>query len=158
MSDKPSRIVVRHSMPGTAEDVWIALQDQARWVPVVDDVLGVEVLTGDDALAGDVATREVSWQVWLKGFELRWQETQQLDSGAMRLAFQQSEGMFATYGGHYQVTSNGDGAEVELHLDVATGMPFLDAIIDPVISDAFAALAHELLLGVERLALVTQPA
>ena len=158
VSEKASVVVVRHSIPAPAADVWAAVEDQAGWVATVDDVLGVEVLSVDRELGGEPVERVVSWRVWLKGFELRWQETQQLDWQAKRLDFQQIEGMFATYAGYYQVTARGDTTDVELCLQIGTGMPYLAGIIDPVITHAFDAFAHELLRGLERVSPLPQPA
>ncbi len=158
MSEEVPCVVVRHLTPTPAANVWAVLKDQGCLVSQVEDVRGIEVLSVDRVLSGDPVERVVSWWVWLKGFELRWQEKQQLDCQRRRLDFQQTQGMFATYGGFWQVTSSGDGAVVELHLEIDTGMPYLAGFIDPVISNAFKELAHELLYGLEQLSVHSQPA
>jgi ribosome-associated toxin RatA of RatAB toxin-antitoxin module len=144
-------IIASRSISAPPEAVWATVQNQTSFVSEVDDVHEVEILSTD--LISDKTERVVRWCVWLKGFEIRWQEHQKLDSTARRLEFRQIEGIFNIYAGAWQVLTQGNGVIVELHIRVATGIPYLAEFIDPVIASAFETLAENILRGIERLSL-----
>jgi hypothetical protein len=145
-------IAISHSIAAPPEAVWAAVQNQASFVLEVDDVREV-VLAADWISNPQKIERVVSWRVWLKGFELKWQEHQTLDGEAWRLEFQQFKGIFSTYSGSWQVVSEDNKTAAEFHLCVGTGIPYLAEFIDPVIEKAFEALACKILNGIERLSL-----
>ena len=153
MNGEAKTIAISHSIAAPPEAVWATVQNQASFVSEVDDVREVEVLVADWISNLHKIERVVSWRVWLKGFELKWQEHQKLDGEAWRLEFQQIEGIFSTYNGSWQVVSEGNKAVAEFHLCVGTGIPYLTEFIDPVIEKAFEALARKILNGIERLSL-----
>ena len=150
MNGEARTIVVSRSIAAPPEAVWAAVQDQAGFVADVDDVRAVEVLAADRISSPDRTERVVSWRVWLKGFELTWQVHQKLDDEARRLEFEQIEGIFSTYHGFWQVVSEGDKAVAQLQLCVGTGIPYLAEFLDPVMANAFEALARKMLHGIER--------
>lgn len=150
MNGEARTIVVSRSIAAPPEAVWAAVQDQAGFVADVDDVRAVEVAAADRISSPDRTERVVSWRVWLKGFELTWQVHQKLDGEARRLEFEQIEGIFSTYHGFWQVVSEGDKAVAQLHLCVGTGIPYLAEFLDPVMANAFEALARKMLQGIER--------
>jgi hypothetical protein len=154
VSGEAKTIVISHSIAAPPEAVWVAIQNQTSLASEVDDVREVKVFAADQIPSLGKTERIVSWWVWLKGFELKWQEYQKLDGEAWRLEFQQIEGIFSTYHGFWQVVSDGNKAVAELHLCVGTGMPHLSEFLDPVIANAVEALACKILHGVERLSLV----
>ncbi|MFI6996283.1 SRPBCC family protein [Nocardia sp. NPDC050175] len=138
-------ITIHQIIAAPVEDVWDALQVQSWLVREVDDIRDMRELNVDRSPGGEIAERLVSWQVWLKGFELGWQEQQQLDPRAHRIDFRQTEGMFAVYTGSCGVRAHADGSVVELHLNIETGIPYLAGIVDPVLAAAFSDLAQECL-------------
>lgn len=153
MNGEAKTIVTSRSIAAPPESVWTAVQNQASFVCEVDDIHEVDVLPAKRISNPDKIERVVNWRVWLKGFELKWQELQRLDDAAWRLEFQQIEGIFSTYNGFWQVISVGNRAVAEFHLRVGTGTPYLAEFLDPVIANAFEALACKILLGIERLSL-----
>ena len=143
-------IVLKHAIAAASDTVWAALLDPARCFHDIPDVRVLEIVENQDQ------RKLLKWSVWLKGFELPWQEEQQIDPARRRIEFAQSQGMFACYRGHWQIgASNGAGTEVELALEVETGMPHLGQFIDPVLADAYAEMGRQLLRGVERAALAS---
>jgi ribosome-associated toxin RatA of RatAB toxin-antitoxin module len=153
MTGEALNFVVRQSIAASAKNVWAALQQQRGLVSEVEDVREIEVLSIDPVANTSCVKRIVRWRIWLKGFELVWQEEQKIDSQRRRLDFKQIEGMFAVYTGFWQVISEGDQTITELHFNLDSGMPYVKRFIDPVIANALKAFAHELLHGLERLSI-----
>lgn len=58
--------------------------------------------------------------------------------------------MFRIYRGNWQIYAREQGqAEVALRIELDTGLPYLDHFVNPVLADAFQAMAQELLDGLE---------
>ncbi|NVE01776.1 SRPBCC family protein [Massilia sp. BJB1822] len=139
MTTGVANTVIRQSIPVSPQGLWGALVDLQRMAKTVPDVRHIAVAPGADA-----SRRLVDWTVWLKGFELQWQEAQVLDARAMRLEFHQSQGMFAHYQGSWQVREQGQGSELEIRIEFDSGLPHLSQYVNPVLAEAFEGLAREL--------------
>lgn len=131
--------VIRHTIAASPAGVWGALVDLKRMAAGVPDVRSIGISVGSNS-----ASRLVDWSVWLKGFELQWQEEQVLDAGKMRIDFHQTQGMFALYKGSWQLSAAGEGTELAIDIDFDSGMPHLSQYVNPVLAGAFAALARDL--------------
>ena len=88
--------------------------------------------------------RLVDWSVWLKGFELQWQEEQTLDANNMRIEFRQTHGLFALYKGVWQVTEVSAGTQLDIEVDIDSGLPHLSRFVNPILVCAFEAFARNL--------------
>jgi len=109
-----------------------------RLAAAVPDVRRVEI--GPIEATGK---RLVDWTIWLKGFELQWQEEQLVDVQNMRIVFHQTNGFFATYNGAWQIAPFGNETQMDLEINVDSGLPHLSKFVNPVLCDAFKAFARQ---------------
>jgi ribosome-associated toxin RatA of RatAB toxin-antitoxin module len=133
-----------HSISARPEAVWAAVTDQGSWAGQIEDLRGMEVLEADGL------RRVLKLSAWLKGFAVEWQEERQLDPERRRFEFRQTEGMFAWYRGHWQITASGAGTDIEVRLEFESGIPHLGQFIDPVIAAAYGAFGRAMLVALER--------
>jgi ribosome-associated toxin RatA of RatAB toxin-antitoxin module len=134
----------RRLLAAASPDVWASLLETKRFAARAANVRNVSLERID-------AEREVQWTVWLKGFEHTWRERQNVDPVRQRIDFQQSQGMFRIYRGHWAVSAGEEGAtEVTLEIEVDTGLPYLAQFINPVVGRAFKTFARDLIDGLEQ--------
>jgi hypothetical protein len=106
-----------------------------------DDVPGACASIADfgrfPALADDV--RDVAqfdgcsqWTVNFRRGLMRWHETDVVDTAALRITFEQTEGDFAEFSGSWQLTPVIGGARVDFAVSWDFGIESMAGIMDPI--------------------------
>lgn len=142
MPANTSKAFIRQTTAQNASEIWNVLTRLESVVPAVGNIRKFQ---SNNTRSG----RVIDWTVWLKGFELQWQEEQVMDANTRSIAFRQIAGMFAVYEGSWRVSSLPDGGkacaqiEVEVHFD--SGLAHLSKYVNPVLIAAFESFFAELL-------------
>ncbi|WP_030378781.1 MULTISPECIES: type II toxin-antitoxin system RatA family toxin [unclassified Streptomyces] len=141
-------------MPTIDFELTIGAPPEAAWGTILDvesyPVFMESVLTtrlGRD----DGAHRVSSWEILLKGAVLRWTEDEQVDHGAMRLEFTQTEGDMEHLEGFWQVHPvSARSVRVQMLIGFRIGIPLLADMLNPIAARAVEDNSKSMLLGLEQ--------
>lgn len=106
------------------DEVFDRLADFDGYAALADVVRSVRVEPGDPVRS--------TWEVYFRNGILEWTEVDWLRRSEGRIDFEQSEGDFEDFSGHWQLSTVPGGVEVTFAVDFDFGMPSLASIIDPV--------------------------
>ncbi|WP_063042302.1 type II toxin-antitoxin system RatA family toxin [Nocardia pseudovaccinii] len=111
---------------------------------LVDEVRSVEVESR--AEDGPVTSH---WEVCFRSGPLRWSEVDYFQPARRRIVFEQIDGDFEIFRGHWQVEALPGGCEVTFEVTFDFGIPSLTGILDPiackVLKEGIALVIHRLL-------------
>jgi ribosome-associated toxin RatA of RatAB toxin-antitoxin module len=114
-------------VPGkTAEEVYAALADLARYPDLADAVKSVVVTS-----IGDDVTRS-QWEVAFRSGLLRWTEEDRFDRAALRIDFHQTEGDVAVFDGSWRCAATDAGARISFSARLDMGIPSLADALEPI--------------------------
>lgn len=127
------------------------IKDFARYPEFVSVIRAVTVHPAD--LDG---TERSDWEVYFRNGILRWSERDALDQSDLRIRFQQIDGDFDHFAGHWAIVRDpGDDREVDaaeccvvtFDSDFDFGIPSLAGILDPVAERVFKETIARVLAG-----------
>jgi ribosome-associated toxin RatA of RatAB toxin-antitoxin module len=78
------------------------------------------------------ATGASSWELLFRSGLLQWSETERFVKDAMRIEFEQTEGDFDTFDGHWALVQEGPDTKVHFECDFDFGIESLEGILDPI--------------------------
>lgn len=142
--------ILKATVPGTAAGVIERLAAVETFPPYAPDLLSVtRDDTHDDTHDG---TRDAlpdgdssAWVVAFRGGLARWTQRQRVTAG--RIDFEQVDGDFQRYAGHWTATDGPDGCEVEFGVDYRTSVPHFAGAIESAIGRVLARTALAVLTG-----------
>ncbi|MDH6135458.1 ribosome-associated toxin RatA of RatAB toxin-antitoxin module [Kitasatospora sp. MAA4] len=78
------------------------------------------------------ATGASSWELLFRSGLLQWSETERFLKDRLRIEFEQTEGDFDTFTGHWALVQQGADTEVHFECDFDFGIESLEGILDPI--------------------------
>lgn len=77
-------------------------------------------------------TGRSSWELHFRSGLLRWTENERFLRDELRIEFEQDEGDFDSFSGHWELTGRPDGCDLRFTADFDFGIPSLEGILDPI--------------------------
>lgn len=108
------------------DETFTLLSDFGAYPSYTDTVRDSEV----EQLADD-RTR-TQWEVTFRNGILKWVEEEHLQPENGRIEFQAVGGDLERFDGFWQITPNGDGCQVQLHVEFDSGLGTLSDIVEPI--------------------------
>lgn len=113
-----------------------AIADFARYPWLAEDVRSVTPGTGGSR-----------WTVNFRRGLMRWHETEVVDTSAMRISFEQTEGDFAEFHGSWQLFPVGGGAHVRFDVAWDFGIDSMAGLMDPIAERVIKRVVCSVLSG-----------
>lgn len=96
-------------------------------------------LLADDVRAVDVhpasapgQPRDSDWEVYFRRGVMRWNERESVDVDRLRIVFEQTDGDFAEFSGHWQLRGTALGTDVLFEVSYDFGIDSLAGLMDPI--------------------------
>lgn len=77
-------------------------------------------------------TGRSSWELHFRSGLLRWTEDERFLRDELRVEFEQDDGDFDTFSGHWALSRRPDGCDLRFEADFDFGIPSLEGILDPI--------------------------
>jgi len=126
------------------EVVWRTVLDVTSYPLFMESVQSVFITSENDI------ERTTAWSVLLKGSVLQWTEREDIDHGALRIAFQQIDGDLERFQGDWLVQPREQGCTVSLLVDFDIGIPLLADMLNPVAAKALEDNSRSMLKQIEQ--------
>jgi ribosome-associated toxin RatA of RatAB toxin-antitoxin module len=120
-----------------------AIADFAAFPALADDVRAVDVHPAP--VPG--APRDSDWTVNFRRGLLRWNEWESVDADRLRIEFEQTDGDFADFHGHWQLTATGGGCAARFEAGYDFGIESLAGLMDPIAERVITRVVCSVLTG-----------
>jgi ribosome-associated toxin RatA of RatAB toxin-antitoxin module len=105
-----------------------AIADFPRFADLAEDIHVVET----HPAPSPGAPRDSDWEVNFRRGIMRWNETEVLDPDQLTIEFDQTDGDFEEFRGHWRLTPTGPDTEVFFEVTYDFGIESLVGIMDPI--------------------------
>jgi len=95
-------------------------------------------------------TALMKWHVEIDGFPIRWAERIIINRRLYTVSFKAIDGDLQVFEGRWKITGSGDESVIDLHLNLKTGIPFLQNLVGDILKAKVEQNFRDILVYLER--------